>query len=122
MNSWRINEHFGHANEFLIYQVSDTGVEFRSVRKVAPYCTGAEHCDEDDSVMQGILAALADCRSVLSAKIGMEPWQKLEAAGIQPNGDHGWQPIEEALKAVYQELADGGRLTRSDSEQLRGAV
>jgi nitrogen fixation protein NifB len=36
---------------------------------------------------------------VLCSRIGYEPWGKLEAAGIQPNGEHAMQPIEEAVMA-----------------------
>ncbi len=118
-----VNEHFGHANEFLIYRVDDEKVEFHGVRKVAPYCTGAEHCDEDQSVLNGILEALSDCTGVLSAKIGIEPWEQLEAAGLVPNADHAWQPIEQAVAEFYRELAESGRLPKASApEALRGAV
>ena len=35
-------------------------------------------------------------------KIGYEPWGKLEAAGIAPNGEHAMEPIEDAVMAVLR--------------------
>jgi nitrogen fixation protein NifB len=37
-----INEHFGHAGEFLIYEASSSGARFISHRKTIPYCEGGE--------------------------------------------------------------------------------
>ena len=34
----------------------------------------------------------------------------LEAAGIVPNGEHAMEPIEEAVMAVYKEMAAAGKL------------
>jgi nitrogen fixation protein NifB len=48
---------------------------------------------------------LEGCEVVLCSKIGYEPWGKLEAAGIAPNGEHAMEPIEEAVMAVYKEIA-----------------
>ena len=35
-----INEHFGHAREFLVYEASPAGVRFIGHRKTTPYCEG----------------------------------------------------------------------------------
>jgi nitrogen fixation protein NifB len=53
---------------------------------------------------------LKGCEVVLSAKVGFEPWGPLEAAGIQPNGEHAMEPIEEAVAAVYEEMRAAGKL------------
>ncbi|GAB6051909.1 nitrogenase cofactor biosynthesis protein NifB [Magnetospira thiophila] len=109
-----INEHFGHASEFLVYEASPAGVRFISHRKVPQYCTGADTCDENgESIMDKIVAALDDCETVLAAKIGIEPWGRLEAEGILPNGEHAMEPIEDAIKAVYLEMYEDGRLAVS---------
>ena len=39
-----------------------------------------------------------------------EPWGLLEEAGIQPNGEHAMEPIEQAVAAVYREMAEAGLL------------
>ena len=101
-----INQHFGHATEFLVYEASSKGVRFVGHRKVDQYCIGNDTCGDKESALSGSLAALKGCEAVLCAKIGYEPWEKLEAAGIQPNGEHAMEPIEDAVKVVYQEIIE----------------
>ncbi|GAB3386627.1 nitrogenase cofactor biosynthesis protein NifB [Azotobacter armeniacus] len=105
-----INQHFGHATEFLVYEASPSGVRFIGHRRVDQYCVGNDTCGEKESALAGSLRALKGCEAVLCSKIGFEPWSDLEAAGIQPNGEHAMEPIEEAVMAVYQEMIESGRL------------
>jgi len=112
-----INQHFGHAREFLIYEAaagSDPGasvrVRFVGARKVALYCAGGDTCGDAETALSGTIRTLAGCEVVLCSKIGYEPWGELEAAGIMPNGEHAMEPIEDAVAAVYRELADDGHL------------
>jgi nitrogen fixation protein NifB len=105
-----INQHFGHATEFLIYEASPRGVRFISHRKVDQYCIGGDSCGEKDSALAGSIRALKGCEAVLCSKIGYEPWSLLEEAGIVPNGEHAMEPIEEAVMAVYKEMAAAGKL------------
>ena len=107
-----INEHFGHAREFLIYEVAGEGAKLVGHRKTANYCSGGDTCGEEEDLLGGIIEALAGCEAVLCAKIGFEPWGRLEAAGIAPNGEHAMEPIEEALTAVWQEMRAAGKLRR----------
>ncbi|MDR0717927.1 MAG: nitrogenase cofactor biosynthesis protein NifB [Azoarcus sp.] len=115
-----VNQHFGHAREFLLYEVSAAGARFIGRRKTDLYCMGASACgDESDeregksasatarsaeSVLARTIAALEGCAAVLCSRIGFEPWGRLEAAGIAPNGEHAMEPIEDALMAVYREM------------------
>jgi len=105
-----INQHFGHAREFLIYEATMEDVRFIGVRKTELYCTGSDGCGDGESVLERTIRTLEGCEVVLCAKIGFEPWQRLEAAGIQPNGEHALEPIEEAVAAVYREMAAAGKL------------
>lgn len=105
-----INLHFGHAQEFLIYEASQAGVKFIRAAKAELYCTGDDTCGEGEGRIARILKALSGCEVVLCAKIGYEPWGALEAAGIQPNGEHAMEAIEDAVKAVYQEMLQAGKL------------
>jgi nitrogen fixation protein NifB len=100
-----INQHFGHAREFLVYEASPAGVRFIGHRRTDAYCSGDETCGEGEDALARTLRALEGCAAVLCAKIGFGPWGRLEAAGIQPNGEHAMEPIEEAVLAVYRELA-----------------
>jgi nitrogen fixation protein NifB len=114
-----VNQHFGHAREFLIYEASSQDVRFIGHRKVDLYCSGGDTCGDAETALAGTIRALAGCEAVLCAKIGYEPWGLLEEAGIAPNGEHAMEPIEEAVAAVYREMADDGRLTGPGPDQLR---
>ncbi|PVV27165.1 MAG: nitrogenase cofactor biosynthesis protein NifB [gamma proteobacterium symbiont of Ctena orbiculata] len=118
-----INQHFGHAKEFLVYEASATDVRFIGHRKVDLYCSGGDTCGDAETTLQKIIRTLEGCEAVLCSKIGYEPWEQLEEAGIQPNGEHAMEPIEEAVAAVYAEMADNGQLDQPRvSEQLQVAT
>ena len=112
-----INQHFGHAKEFLIYEASPDGVRFMSHRKTDLYCSGDDTCGDGESVLQRTIRALEGCEVVLCSKIGYEPWDMLEQAGIQPNGEHAMEPIEDAVMAVYKEMAAAGKLDEAKAER-----
>lgn len=99
-----IDVHFGHAKAFAIYDVTPAGARFVENRAVGLYCTGADDCDDAADVLGRTLKALSDCAAVACARIGLAPWERLEAAGIHPNGEHGWEAIEPALAAIHAEL------------------
>jgi nitrogen fixation protein NifB len=98
-----VNQHFGHAAEFLVYQVTQGGAELLGVRKVEHYCAGG---DGEDDALEGILRALEGCQAVLVARIGHCPAGQLEAAGIAPVTAHAFQPIPAALLAWYRGRAE----------------
>jgi nitrogen fixation protein NifB len=114
-----INQHFGHAREFLVYEASATDVRFVGHRKVDIYCSGGDPCGEAETALQRTMRTLEGCEAVLCSKIGYEPWGVLEDAGIMPNGEHPMEPIEEAVAAVYREMADEGRLDARAPAKLR---
>jgi len=110
-----INVHFGHAKEFLIYEASPDGVRFISHRKADAYCGGDISCGETESTLQRTIRSLEGCEAVLCSKVGYEPWEMLETAGIMPNGEHAMENIEEAVMAVYKEMAAAGKLTAENA-------
>jgi nitrogen fixation protein NifB len=116
-----INQHFGHAKEFLIYEASPDGVRFISHRKTELYCSGDETCGDGESVLQRTIRTLEGCETVLCSKIGFEPWEMLEQAGILPNGEHAMEPIEDAVLAVYKEMAAAGLLNESAGNRRAAA-
>jgi nitrogen fixation protein NifB len=105
-----VNQHFGHAREFLVYEVSRAGVRHLGVRRVEAYCRGGE--GEDDA-LGATLRALEGCRAVLVAKIGRCPQGQLEAAGIEPVVEHAFQPIEAAALAWFRGFAE--RVARGEA-------
>lgn len=112
-----INMHFGHAKEFLIYEASPTGVRFISHRKTELYCSGDDSCGDAETALERNIRTLEGCEVVLCSKIGYEPWEQLEQAGIQPNGEHAMEEIEQAVMAVYLEMAADGKLDESSEQQ-----
>lgn len=78
-----INQHFGHADRFLIYEVKEGKVALVEEKRVDPYCS-----DNPDHGLRGhILKALADsvkgCRAVVCAQIGQAPQMEMERLGIE---------------------------------------
>jgi nitrogen fixation protein NifB len=118
-----INQHFGHAREFLIYEASapagDVDVRFIGARKVDLYCAGGDTCGDAETALTKTIRTLAGCEAVLCSKIGYEPWGDLEAAGIQPNGEHAMEPNEAAVAALYREMAADGRLALQQPDTPR---
>ena len=62
---------------------------------------------------------LEGCERVLCSKIGIEPWGRLEAAGIKPDGEHGMEVIEEAVMTVWRELLATGKLATPAAARKR---
>ena len=112
-----INQHFGHAKEFMIYEASPKGARLIGHRKTAQYCSGDTSCGDGESVLQATIRLLAGCEAVLCSRIGFEPWDQLEAAGIMPNGEHAMEPIAQAVMDVYRELYESGSLGVATSDE-----
>ena len=104
--SGRINEHFGHAREFQVYEVSPAGIRLVGHRRVEQYCQGGWG---EDAALDGVLAALRGVACVLVAKIGDCPRQRLTEAGIEVVHDHAYEWIESGIAAWY--AARHGRST-----------
>ncbi len=92
----RVDQHFGHATSFRVYEPGPGGARLVEERAVAHYCRGGEG---EDDVLPATIRALADCRAVLVARIGRCPREELRAAGIEPCEEQAYQPIEAALAA-----------------------
>nr|WP_044291289.1 nitrogenase cofactor biosynthesis protein NifB [Rivularia sp. PCC 7116] len=75
-----VNQHFGHAKEFQIYEVDGRKVEFVGHRKIDHFCQGGYG---EEATLENIIKALADCKAVLVSKIGDCPKEELQKAGIQ---------------------------------------
>jgi nitrogen fixation protein NifB len=97
-----VDQHFGHAREFLVYDVSRDGARLAARRTTELYCTGGEG---DDDALAVALRALADCDAVLIAKIGRCPEGQLSAAGIEPATAQAFLPIEAAALAWFEGFA-----------------
>jgi nitrogen fixation protein NifB len=97
-----VNQHFGHARELQVYEVSRAGARFLAHRKVEHYCRGD---DGEEDALDGILAAISDCQAVLVAKIGRCPREKLAAAGVEAVDGHAHAFVEAAALAWFAGFA-----------------
>ena len=95
----RINQHFGHATEFQIFEVDAAGVRFVTHRRCDNYCVGG-YGEEDK--LELVIKTLEGIDTILCAKIGDCPKEDLAAAGITAIQDHAFDYIETAVSAVYR--------------------
>ncbi|MBK5945157.1 nitrogenase cofactor biosynthesis protein NifB [Rhodobacter veldkampii DSM 11550] len=94
----RINQHFGHATEFQVYQVDTAGVRFVTHRRADNYCLDGH--GEDDRLAE-IIRTLEGVPVVLCSRIGEAPRARLASAGIEVIDAHAEDYIEAAISAVY---------------------
>jgi nitrogen fixation protein NifB len=98
--SGRINQHFGHAREFQIYEADRAGVRLAGHRRAAQYCQGGY--GEDDA-LDATIALLDGVSAVLCARIGENPSERLAAAGIRAVDEHAHEYIETAIARFFVE-------------------
>lgn len=121
----RINEHFGHAKEFQIYEVSAAGSKFVGHRRVDNYCQGG--FAEEDS-LETVVRAINDCQAVFVARIGGCPRDGLKSAGIEPVDRFALEYIEQSAIAYFKEylgLVRSGEVEhkqRGDADIRQGAL
>lgn len=96
----RVNEHFGHATEFQIYEVNTKGTKFVGHRRVDLYCQGG--FGEEDSLVT-VIRAINDCHAVFVAKIGGCPKDDLKKAGIDPVDKYAHEFIEQSAIAYFMD-------------------
>lgn len=120
----KINQHFGHATEFQIFEVSKDEALFVGHRRVDLYCQGGFGEDEQ---LPSIVNAINDCHAVLVAKIGACPRDELKAAGIEPVDEYAHEFIEKAALSWFnnyrQRIANGEikHQARGDAAIRQGA-
>ena len=78
-----VDQHFGQAEQFYIYESDGDAASYVETRSVSRYCNGMDDCGEKAGRMAGILAAVDDCKGVLALRIGESPLKKLETKGIR---------------------------------------
>jgi nitrogen fixation protein NifB len=96
----RINQHFGHAGEFQVYEVDARGVRLIGHRKAETYCQGG--WGEEDA-LEVVVKALDGIDTVFCAKIGRCPKDELAKAGIAVVDAYPFDYIETAVAAWYAE-------------------
>lgn len=112
-----VNLHFGHAKDFLIFDVTQESILFVGVRKVQSYCVGGLiNCggDDKDTILTETLGILNDCQLLLSSGIGDVPRKFMLDNGIVPIIGSG--EIEELLfesSKFYHYMDDSNQKRRN---------
>jgi len=96
-----VNRHFGHAEQFLIYEIAEDNCNYVETRSNAPLCGDQGHNDDQ---LAGIVKLISDCRVVLVAKIGPGALDGLQSQGIQA------QVIPDFIDAALQALIASNKL------------
>jgi len=121
----RINEHFGHAREFQVYEVGAKGAKFVGHRRVDTYCQGGY---AEDDTLETVIRAIKDCTAVFVAKIGSCPRKGLESAGIEAIDAFATRFIEQSAIAYFKQYLARVRAgeilhtARGDAEIRQGAL
>jgi nitrogen fixation protein NifB len=123
--SGRINQHFGHAKEFQVYEVSTSGAKFVGHRRVDNYCQGG--FGEEES-LETVIRAINDCVAVFMSRIGHCPREGLLKAGIEPVDRFALEYIEQSTIAYFREYLERVQsgeiqhIKRGDADIRQGAL
>nr|MDA8389519.1 nitrogenase cofactor biosynthesis protein NifB [Gammaproteobacteria bacterium] len=98
----RINQHFGQAREFQIYEVRAAGSRFIGHRRID--LRGAVLAGEEER-LRATIRALRDCHAVLAAQVGGYPRAALAQANIEAIDGYAQRPIGASLLAWFEEYA-----------------
>jgi len=78
-----INQHFGHAERFLLYEVEGSAVKLVDEKKVERYCTYDEAHPLRGHVLRAISEALQGCRAIVCSQIGPAPQDEMARLGFE---------------------------------------
>ncbi len=76
-----VNQHFGHADKFYIYEIRDNIFTQIEIRHTKPACISREH---DENTVTKNLELIKDCKFLLVSRIGVYAQQQAENLGITP--------------------------------------
>lgn len=79
-----IDQHFGYAERFLIFDVEQGTATLVDEKKVDRYCSYDPDHPLRGHLLRAIGEALAGCRAVVTAQMGEHPKGELEHLGIEP--------------------------------------
>lgn len=77
-----IDQHFGHAERFLVYDVQEGAITGSSERPVSRYCSYDPDHPLRTNVLDEIVRSLEGCRVILTHRIGEAPRRYLEERGF----------------------------------------
>ena len=78
-----INQHFGHAERFLVFEVDGAAVRLVDEKKVEKYCSYDEAHPLRGHVLRGIAEALQGCRAIVCSQVGPAPQEEMSRLGFE---------------------------------------
>lgn len=75
-----VNEHFGKASSFFIFDIKYDLIKLIEERKTIPICETNGHAEEK---IDKTIKLISDCKVLLVSKIGMGPELALQEKGIK---------------------------------------
>ncbi len=100
-----INQHFGHAEQFLIFDLSQPDPRFIELRRCLPICGTSGRPGHSEDAMEERVRLIGDCRAVICSRIGYGMQRKLADRGIRPVEAADF--IETALRRLMGNRLDG---------------
>jgi predicted Fe-Mo cluster-binding NifX family protein len=97
-----VDQHFGHAERFLIYDFHRGEAKLLEEVAVEKYCSFDEGHPFRKNQFMAIVEAVAGCKAVITAMIGDYPRQELVKQGIEAVTAEG--PIDAALRSAHATL------------------
>lgn len=91
----RVDQHFGQADAFLVYESTADGPVLLERRDIEGLALAGEERRET------IVRILKDCRMLLVVKIGDTPRALLAAAGIEGTDRYADKPVRDALADAF---------------------
>jgi len=101
-----VDLHFGHANEFRIYETNGADIVFLETRLTDNYCQSASDGDEKRSNQNAVVDAIADCNALITMRIGPAARSRLHDRGIHTM--EYFDTVEQGLLYAQQQLLKHG--------------
>lgn len=97
-----VDQHFGHAERFLIYDVTEGKAILVGEERVEKYCSYDPEHPLRTGLLKAIASALAGCRAVVCSQIGEAPRAEMERLGVETYVASG--PVETLLPELSKVL------------------
>jgi nitrogen fixation protein NifB len=102
-------EHFGHAEQFAVYEFSENSSVAQEVRDAEAFCQR----NGKQTKLETVADLLADCRAVVCAAIGPCARRELSGANVQAYEFDG--TIEDAVQTIARQPQFGAAPTHTES-------
>jgi len=96
-NQTFIDQHFGSADRFHIYETDGKKVEFIETRSISTYCEGENNCSDKKDKIELLVEAVKDCSAVVCVRCGYNPKKVLNQHNIYIIEDFAFKSVKEAL-------------------------